>query len=329
MKIGYVYGPIFLKHDTGEHPENKQRLESIIGHLRETGLADELELIKPRAATTGELALVHDKRYIAGIKELAEKGGGWLDADTFASACSYQAATCATGGLLEALDKILSGELAYAFGLVRPPGHHASNKQAMGFCIFNNIAIAAKYAVFKYELDRAMIIDFDVHHGNGTQEAFYSNHRFSYLSIHQSPYYPGTGDIGESGRGMGRGTNVNIPLPAGCGDIEYLRVFREILEPFARRFKPELILVSAGYDVLGDDKMGGMQLADELCRGRLLFSLEGGYKPESLASSIAATLHVLMGSKKAKILMDEPSHRLGTPDIDDVIAAVKKVHQLP
>jgi len=343
MKIGYIYDPLFLKHDTGGHAENKERLEAIVGHLKETGLADELKLVKPRAATTDELALAHDKRYISAIKELAEKGGGWLDADTFASARSYEVATCAAGGLLEALDKIFSGELSCAFGLVRPPGHHASTKQAGGFCIFNNIAVAAKYAVYKHELDRAMIIDFDVHHGNGTQEVFYSNHRFSYLSIHQSPHYPNTGDIEESGRGMGRGTNVNIPLPAGCGDIEYLRVFREVIEPFARRFKPEMILISAGYDVHNDDDIGGMQLttpgiakitavikglADELCQGRLLLSLEGGYELKSLASSVAATFNVLLGSKKAEVLLDEPPHRLGAPDIDDIIAKVREVHQL-
>lgn len=343
MKIGYIYDPIFLEHDTGEHLENKERLEAIVRHLEETGLTDELVLVKPRAATADELALVHDKKYIKNIKEFAEKGGGWLDADTFASARSYEVATYAAGGLLEALDKIFSGELSCAFGLVRPPGHHASAKQAAGFCLFNNIAIAAKYAVYKHGLDRAMIIDFDVHHGNGTQEVLYGNHRLLYLSIHQSPHYPNTGAIEESGRGMSRGTNVNIPLPAGCGDIEYLRVFREIVEPIARRFKPELMLVSAGYDVHNDDDMGGMQLttsglamitavikglADELCRGRLLLSLEGGYEQEALASSVAAAFYVLLGSKKAESLMGEPPHRLGAPDIDDVIAAVKEVHQL-
>jgi len=343
MKTGYVYDPIFLKHDAGEHPENRGRLEAIVRHLEETGLADELALVKPRAATADELALVHDKRYIAAVKGLCEKGGGWLDTDTFASIRSYEAATYAAGGLLEALDKIFSGELNYAFGLVRPPGHHALSRQAMGFCLFNNIAVAARYATYKYELDRVMIIDFDVHHGNGTQEIFYSNHRVSYLSVHQSPHYPGTGDIKESGRGMGRGTNVNIPLPAGCGDIEYLRAFREVIEPFARRFKPELILVSAGYDVLGEDSTGSMEvtapgiakitaiikgLADELCQGRLLFSLEGGYELKSLASSIAATFYVLTDSRKAEAMMDEPPHRLGAPDIDDIIAEVREVHQL-
>ena len=343
MKIGYIYDPIFLEHDTGKHLENKERLEAIVRHLKETGLTKELVPVRPRAATTDELALVHDKKYIKNIKEFAERGGGWLDADTFASARSYEVATCAAGGLLEALDEIFSGKLTCAFGLVRPPGHHACMKQAMGFCLFNNIAIAAKYAVYKHELDRAMIIDFDVHHGNGTQQALYGNHRLLYLSIHQSPHYPNTGDIEESGRGMGRGTNVNIPLPAGCGDIEYLRVFREIVEPVARRFKPELILVSAGYDIHNDDDMGGMQLttsgiakitavikglADELCQGRLLLSLEGGYQLKSLASSVAATFDVLLGSGKAEGLMGEPSHRLGAPDIDDIIAAVREVHQL-
>ncbi len=343
MKTGYIYDPIFLEHDTGEHVENKERLLAVIRHLEETGLTKELVLVRPRAATVDELALVHDKKYLAYIKEFAEKGGGWLDADTFASGRSYEVATYAAGGLLEALDRIFSGRLNYAFGLVRPPGHHASGKQAMGFCLFNNVAIAAKYAVYKYELDRAMIIDFDVHHGNGTQEALYGNHRLLYLSIHQSPHYPNTGAIEESGRGMARGTNVNIPLPAGCGDIEYLRVFREVVEPIARRFKPELILVSAGYDILSDDSMGGMQLttsglakmtavikglADELCQGRLLLSLEGGYQQQALASAVAATISVLLGDKKAESLMGEPPHQLGAPDIDNIIAKVRKVHQL-
>ena len=343
VKVGYVYDPIYLKHDTGGHVENAKRLEAIISHLEQTGLKQQLTHIKPRAATVEELALVHRKEYISHIQEAAQRGGGWLDADTVMSANSYQAALYAAGGLIRATEAIMDGEVSSAFGLVRPPGHHATSQRAMGFCLFNNIAIAAKYALAKYKLERIVIIDFDVHHGNGTQAAFYDNPQVLYTSTHEYPFYPGTGDIDETGVGEAKGTTVNIPLPGGCGDSEYLSVFEQIIAPAARRFNPHLILVSAGYDTHWADPLALMQLsvtgfaqmvkiikglADELCGGRLVFTLEGGYNVNALAASIKATFDVLLGNTDIEDPLGQAPQRFATPSIALLIKAIKEIHNL-
>ncbi|MQY67189.1 MAG: histone deacetylase, partial [Dehalococcoidia bacterium] len=261
MATGYVYHPIYLKHDTGQHVEVAARLEAITSCLEESGLKSELTPIEPRPASIDEIALVHQRNYIKEIEEKAAGGGGWLDADTVMSADSYQAALYAAGGVIRAVEAVMGGEVANAFALVRPPGHHATSGQAMGFCLFNNIAIAAEYALKKYKLERILIIDFDVHHGNGTQRTFYDNPRVMYVSTHEYPFYPGTGDINETGSGEGRGTNLNVPLPAGCGDGEYLEVFEQVIAPAARRFNPRLILVSTGYDGHWADPLAMMQVS--------------------------------------------------------------------
>ncbi len=248
MEVGFVYDPIYLEHDTGQHVENANRLETIISHLEQTQLKQQLTHIKPRAATTEELSLVHHKQYISHIQDAAQRGGGWLDADTVMSPNSYEAAIYAAGGAIRATEAVIDGEVGSAFALVRPPGHHAISQRAMGFCLFNNVAIATKYALAKYKLERILIIDFDVHHGNGTQATFYDNPQVLYISTHQYPFYPGTGSIDETGVGEAKGTTVNIPLPAGCGDAEYLPLFEQIIIPAAKRFNPQFILVSAGYD---------------------------------------------------------------------------------
>jgi acetoin utilization deacetylase AcuC-like enzyme len=344
MAVGYVYDPIYLKHDTGEHVENAQRLEAIISHLEETGLNKQLTLIKPRAASVEELALVHSKEHISHIQEVADKGGGWLDPDTVMSADSYEAALYAAGGAIAAVEAVMEGKAKSAFALVRPPGHHATRSRAMGFCLFNNIAIAAEHALAQYKLERVLIIDFDVHHGNGTQETFYDRPEVTYISTHEYPFYPGTGDVGETGSGAGRGTTVNIPLPAGCGDSEYLMVFEQVIVPAARRFKPQLILVSAGYDNHWVDGLALMQvsvsgfgemarvingLAGELCEGRLIFTLEGGYNLRALAASIKATFDVLLGKTSIDDPLGQPPHGAAAPKIESLIRAIKEVHALP
>jgi acetoin utilization deacetylase AcuC-like enzyme len=342
MSVGYVYHPIYLKHDTGRHVEVAARLEAVISYLEKTGLKSKLTLIEPRPATVDEIALVHQRRYIKEIEETAQRGGGWLDPDTVMSSDSYQAALYAAGGVIRATEAVMAGEVNSAFALVRPPGHHATASQAMGFCLFNNIAIAAKYALEKYRLGRILIVDFDVHHGNGTQASFYDNPHVMYISTHEYPFYPGTGAINETGGGEGRGTNLNIPLPAGCGDAEYLKVFEQIVIPAARRFNPQLILVSVGYDghwadplammslsVGGYAKMTGIikGLADELCDGRLALTLEGGYNLEALAASVKATFDALMGNA-FDVPKDVPARRFEPPNIDSLIAEIKKIHGL-
>ncbi len=310
MEVNLIYSPVYLKHDTGNHPENAERLRAVVSHLDHMGVMERLVKVEPPPASREELALIHSRGYIEKIRALAGSGGGWLDMDTVVSPDSFEAARYAAGALVEATRMALDEGTRPAFCLVRPPGHHAGPDRGMGFCIFNNVGIAAAYSLEIYGLQRVAIIDFDVHHGNGTQEAFYTDPRVCYLSVHQYPHYPGTGRVEETGSGEASGTNINVPLPAGCGDIEYAQVFEKIVVPAIERFRPELILVSAGYDAHRNDRLAMMQvttggfasmvetikgLAGKLCPGRLVFGLEGGYDLPALADSIKACLDVLMG----------------------------------
>ena len=324
--------------------ENARRLEAIISRLNQTGLARQLTPIEPRAASADELSAVHDKQYISHINDMAQRGGGWLDADTVMSADSYEAAVYAAGGAISAVEAVISSEVASAFALVRPPGHHATPRRAMGFCLFNNVAIAAKHALTKYALERIAIIDFDVHHGNGTQEIFYDNPQVLYISTHEYPFYPGTGSVEQTGSGVANGTTVNIPLPAGCGDAEYLRVFKQIIVPVVRRFNPQLILVSAGYDSHWADSLAMMLvtttgfaqmariirgLAEELCHGSIVICLEGGYHLQALVYSVKATFDALLDNPGIDDPLGQPSRRFGLPSIDHLLKAIKEIHALP
>jgi len=342
MKAGLVYDPIYLEHDTGNHVENSRRLAETMSHLMETGIKEKLTCLPSRSALLQELEMVHTPEYISYVKNKAEKGGGWLDPDTVMSPKSYEAASYAAGGLLVATEAVMKGDVDNAFALVRPPGHHALNDRAMGFCIFNNVAIAAKFALSKFNLNRVLIADFDVHHGNGTQDAFYADPRVLYFSAHQYPFYPGTGWMDETGIGEGEGTTANFPMGAGWGDEEYLRAFNEVLIPLARRFQPQLILVSAGFDAHWADQMAMMrvsinsfaqivmilkELAADLCQRRVVFTLEGGYNLQVVASSIKATLDVLLDNSE----IDDP---LGKAEVrkpegfDEHIGAIKEIHNI-
>lgn len=343
MKVGYVYDPVYLKHDTGYHPENAQRLEATMAHLEETGLIEQLTQITPRPATVEELTYVHQASYVSRIQDAASRGGGWLDGDTVMSPDSYDAALYAAGGAIEATDAVINGRVNSAFALVRPPGHHATAMAAMGFCLFNNIAIATQHALKKHKMEKVAIIDFDVHHGNGTQEAFYNNQQALYISTHQYPHYPGTGTIGDTGSGAAKGSTVNIPLPSGSGDDEYRQVFEQIIVPATRRFHPELILVSAGYDLHWKDRLAMMEvsttgfaemvqtikeLADELCGGKIVVTLEGGYNLKALATSVKATFDVLLGKSDIEDPLGQPEHHRSTPDISGLIQMIKETHNI-
>jgi len=343
MKAGYVYDPIYLKHETGYHPENAKRLEAVMAHLEETGLIEQLTPVNPRPATAEELNYVHRASYVSRIKDAAAEGIDWLDADTVMSPDSYDAARYAAGGAIEATDAVISGKVSSAFALVRPPGHHATATAAMGFCLFNNIAIAARHALKKQKLEKVAIIDFDVHHGNGTQEAFDSDPQVLYISAHQYPHYPGSGTIYETGSGAAQGSKVNIPLPAGSGDDEYRQVFEQIIVPVTKRFRPELILVSAGYDPHRADHLAMMEvsvtgfaemvrtikgLADEFCAGKLVFTLEGGYNLKALATSVKATFDVLLGNPNIEDPLGPPERRWAAPDISSLIKEIKKIHKI-
>ncbi|MDH4067652.1 MAG: histone deacetylase [Dehalococcoidia bacterium] len=343
MKVGLVYDPVYLEHDTGDHVENSRRLVEAMSYLKETGIKEKLTCLPARPATLEELEMIHAPEYISYVKGKAEKGGGWLDPDTVMSPKSYEAALCAAGGLMVAVEAVMKGEADSAFALVRPPGHHAIKDRAMGFCIFNNVAIAAKFAMRKFSLDRVLIADFDVHHGNGTQDAFYADRKVLYFSTHQYPFYPGTGWMDETGTGEGEGTTVNFPMAGGWGDEEYLRAFNEVLVPAARRFQPQLVLVSAGFDAHWADHLAMMkvsvtgfvqmatilkELAAELCQGRLVFTLEGGYNLRVVASSIKAMFAVLLGNSE----IDDPLGKAPVarkPDgFDEHIEAIKRIHHI-
>ena len=343
MKAGLVYDPIYLEHDTGDHVENSHRLVEAMSHLKETGIRERLISLPARPASLEEVELIHAPEYISHVKSKAEKGGGWLDPDTLLSPKSYAAALYAAGGVLVAVEAVMTGEVDNAFALVRPPGHHAVRDRAMGFCIFNNVAIAARFALRKFNLKRVLIADFDVHHGNGTQDAFYSDPGVLYFSTHQYPFYPGTGWMDETGTGKGEGTTVNFPMAAGWGDDEYLRAFNEVLVPAARRFEPQLILVSAGFDAHWADQLAMMRvsitgfaqmsmilkgLAAELCQAHLVFTLEGGYNLRVVASSIKATFDALLGSPEIDDPLGKTPAARKPEGFDEHIRAIKGMHRL-
>lgn len=313
-EVALFYHPAYLAHDTGNHPESPDRLRAILRALEQHGIAQS-SLLTPEPVNLDLLAQVHDPRYIEMVERAARAGGGYWDADTYISPGSYDAAVLAAGAAAAAVDSVMAGK-RMAFALVRPPGHHARRESAMGFCLFNNVAVAAQHATRKYSLERVLIIDWDVHHGNGTQEYFYRRADVLFFSVHRYPFYPGSGAAHETGEGEGKGYTVNVPLRAGAGDALYQSVFDHTLAPLARRYKPQLILISAGYDAHVADPIGGMAvsvagfgemartvrlLADEIeeCGGRVAAILEGGYNIEALSASALATIAMLQAPKAA------------------------------
>ncbi len=310
-RTGFVYDDIFMKHEVlPGHPERPERLAAILQMLDETGLANELQPIAPREATLEDLTRIHEPHYVDFVRQAVESGQRVLDmGDTCVGPHSYPAALMAAGAVLAAIDAVVAGEVRNAFCAVRPPGHHAEAAQAMGFCLFNNIAIAARYAQDEKKLKKVLIVDWDVHHGNGTQHAFDDDDTVLYVSTHQSPHYPGTGRADETGHGPGEGFTLNIPMRAGSGDAEFLRAYNEVLVPRADEFKPDLVLVSAGFDAHDRDPLSGLELtsgcfgeltritkeiADRHAAGRLVSSLEGGYDLHALAESVHAHLRALL-----------------------------------
>ncbi|NYT01021.1 MAG: histone deacetylase [Methanocellales archaeon] len=307
VKTGIVYHENYLKHDTGDHPESNVRLITIMGLLEETGALERLISVHPKKATIDQVRYVHGIHYIEELRSSCQKGVDRLDLDTIISSDSYDVALLAAGGVLSAVDMVIKS-LDNAFALIRPPGHHAESDRGGGFCLFNNIAIATRHVQLCLHLDNVLIIDWDVHHGNGTQNIFYDDPSVLYFSTHQSPLYPGTGSIEEVGFGDGKGFTVNVPLPVGTGDTGYFYVFNEVLAPIATEFKPDFILISAGEDAHFADPLGGMRLtakgfgfltnmvkmiASHTCKGRIVAALEGGYDLTGLSYSILSILNSL------------------------------------
>lgn len=303
-----VYDDIYLEHDTGYHVECGERLERTVEYLKEKKAWDESKVAEPRAATEEELRLIHTQAMIERARSVAENGGGHLDPDTVVSPRSYEAALYAAGGVLTAIDMVMKGEDKNALCLVRPPGHHATPTRAMGFCLFNNAAIGARYAQKKHGLKKIAIVDWDVHHGNGTQDAFYEDPTVLYFSMHRWPFYPGTGGERETGQGAGKGYTINVPLMFGMSNNEFVSLFSSVLRERIAPFLPDLIIISAGFDAHAADMLGNFCLLDDdyrrlteevcgvaerCCGGRVVSTLEGGYNLDALAASIYEHLRAL------------------------------------
>ena len=303
------YDPRFLDHDTGNHPERPARLRQVAAWLESTGLMAECTRPSWEPASRARLERVHEPGHIDNVTAMTAHGGGHLDPDTVVSPASFDVARLAVGAACDAVDRVLADEDKTALCLVRPPGHHALAERAMGFCLFSNVAIAASVARDEHQVDRVMIVDWDVHHGNGTQDVFYADGRVGFFSIHRWPFYPGTGDTDETGTGAGLGATVNLPVSLGTPRQTYRESFASALEKFSARFRPQLVLISAGFDSHRADPIGslGLEVEDfaELTKivrdvaavhaeGRVVSVLEGGYNPPVLAECVDAHLRGLM-----------------------------------
>lgn len=305
-----LYDERYLLHQTGlDHPERPDRLRAVWNHLQKTDLFPSLLILKPEPAAREWIEKVHDPSYVERVRKVCRQGTGEIDSpDTMVCGSSYEIALLAVGGVLRLIDAVFSGEARNGFGLIRPPGHHAEKDQALGFCLFNNVAIGARYAQEKYGIRKILIVDWDVHHGNGTQHLFEEDPDVFYFSAHQYPYYPGTGRREEEGRGAGKGTTLNIPLMSGTGEGDYLEIFDKVFLPAARNFKPELILISAGFDAHAEDPLAGLNLTEfsyqamtrrlkglacDFSQERIVSVLEGGYNLEALSRSIEMHLRAL------------------------------------
>lgn len=333
--------PCFLLHHREDHPENKYRLIAIRDTLGQLG--NSITWREPSPANEEQLSLIHNHGHIRKVKAACSNSPAYLDPDTYVNHHSYEAALLAAGAAIAAVDSVLTYETTVALALVRPPGHHATPTRAMGFCLFNNVAIAAAYAIQSYGLKRVMILDWDVHHGNGTQAAFYADPRVLFVSLHQFPLYPGTGFVDEIGEGGGMGTTVNIPLPPGVGDLGYGLAFDRIVMPMARRFRPELLLISAGYDAHWTDPLANMmvtvpgfwmmgakamEIAQEICAGRIVLVLEGGYSLQVLGAAVSATVLGIMGKPSPADPAGQPAGRTRDDDAEPIIEDVRIIHSL-
>ena len=311
-KTGYISDPFYLKHKNEPHPENPGRLNAIQKNIESSKYYNNLTLIQPRKATIEDIAKVHGTGYIQSVEDSCRNGVRNLDADTVISADSYQAALLSAGAGLEAVDKILEGTVNNAFCAVRPPGHHAEQNKAMGFCLFNNVGVIARYAQDVKKLEKVFIFDWDVHHGNGTQHSFYKDPSIYYSSIHQYPFYPGTGGVDETGTGDGLGSNLNLPMRAYSCDADYINAIEHKLIPVIQKFNPDLIIISAGFDAHENDPLAQinlstdcygkmtqklMEIANDVCNGRILSMLEGGYDYSALADSVQLHVETLSSSQ--------------------------------
>jgi acetoin utilization deacetylase AcuC-like enzyme len=342
---GLAYSEAFLRHETGpRHPERADRLRAIVTQLQASGTWDQLDVWEPALADEATLALVHSATHIGAMRDFIARGGGHIDVDTVASAGSWEAALRAAGGVVEAVERVSAGALDNAFCLVRPPGHHATPDQAMGFCLFNNVAIAASWLLKSGRAQKIAILDYDVHHGNGTQAAFYERSDVLYVSTHQYPLYPGTGHWRETGAGPGEGCTLNVTLPPGSGDEVYCGALAQVVEPAVRRYKPDFVLVSLGFDAFWSDPLASLRLsiagaytsllrsardlAAEHAGGRLVVALEGGYNLDALGHGGDAVCRLLLGEEPRPDPLGPPPEQLPLRQVQPLLAALGELHKL-
>jgi len=345
--VGLVYHPDYLIHTQAQHPERKERLEYLLAALSEQAVKERVSFINPAPATVDQLSRVHERSHIHFVEEACRQGRRFIDMDTYIVPQSYSVALLAAGGALAGLKTIMEdGHIKQVFAFTRPPGHHAERGRAMGFCLFNNIAVAAAAARQEYGLKRVAIVDWDVHHGNGTEQIFFEDPAVLFISVHQSPAYPGTGQISDVGRGAGAGYNINIPLPGGSGDADYLLCLEKVIVPVLDCFKPEILLISAGQDAYCQDPLAGMDLtiqgyyrmaeilsgvAERCCDGRVLLCLEGGYHLTGQAGAVRQVLNAVGGwglPVEAQSSASKPS-AAAVRRLDEVITVQKKFWPLP
>jgi len=343
-KTGIVKDRRYLGHGMEHyHPESPARLQAVYSMLEKPDMSGHFVEIEPRYADRKEIALVHEPDYIELVSDTAGKAHVYLDPDTETTPESFETARLAVGGLFNAIDQVMTGRVDNAFALIRPPGHHAGERHAAGFCLFNNVAVAAQYCLSERGLERVAIVDFDVHHGNGTQEQFEADPSVLYISSHQYPYYPGTGHWDETGKAAGIPHLVNIPLSGAIGDNGFGRIMDEIVARALRQFQPQIILVSAGYDAHWDDPLASMRLsvtgyariarrlkesAEELCEGRLVLALEGGYHLQALSYSVLNTFGVLLGDPDSAIVDPLGPSPYREHDVEEIVSHARRIHRL-
>jgi acetoin utilization deacetylase AcuC-like enzyme len=341
MTTAIITNPLHTRHDEPSHEEQAARLLGIEAAIDKSGLRPDLVELAAQPASEAQILALHQRRLLEIVRSTASRAPSWIGMDTYTTPGSWEAARMAAGAATIATEAVAGGQVSNAFALIRPPGHHATPSQPMGFCLLNNIAIAARHALDVLGVERLAIVDFDVHHGNGTQDCFYDDGRVFFCSSHGSPLYPGTGSLGEVGIEDGYGTTLNLPLPYGTGDAGFQLLYDQVVLPALRRFSPQLILVSAGYDAHWDDPLGPLSLsisgyaaltqqlvalADQICGGKIAMVLEGGYSRPALAGGVVASLRMLLGRAPGEDPLG-PAGR-AEPDISTLIRRARDQHPI-
>jgi acetoin utilization deacetylase AcuC-like enzyme len=341
MTTAIVTNPLHALHDEPTHPEQAARLRAIEAAIDGGGLRADLVELAAEEVSEAQILAVHQRQLLEIVRATARRGPSWIGMDTYTTSDSWDAARMAAGAAIRATEAVVTGQVSNAFALIRPPGHHATPWQPMGFCLLNNIALAARHALDTLGIERVAIVDFDVHHGNGTQDCFYDDGRVFFCSSHASPLYPNTGAVDEVGIEDGYGTTLNLPLPYGVGDAGFQWIYDQVVLPALRRFTPQLILVSAGYDAHWDDPVGPLSLsiagyaaltqrlatvAGEVCDGKIALVLEGGYSRPALAGGVVASLRVLLGRDPGADPLGPADH--AEPDISALVRRVRDRHPI-